>query len=56
MGQEKREPAMSRTAGSAAGSFWFAGGLFTISFARLVWKILLGLVVWPYFLGEAARR
>ena len=32
--------------------FWFAGWLFTISFAHLVWwKIILGLVVWPLFLG-----
>jgi hypothetical protein len=35
-----------------AGAFWFAGWLFTISFAHLVWwKIILGLVVWPLFLG-----
>ena len=40
--------------GSMAGMFWFAGWLFTISFARLVWwKIILGIVVWPLFLGQA---
>ena len=39
--------------GSLAGAFWFAGWLFTISFAELVWwKILLGIVVWPLFLGN----
>jgi hypothetical protein len=36
------------------GALWFAGWLFTIGFAKLVWwKILLGLVAWPYFLGAA---
>jgi hypothetical protein len=38
------------------GSFWLAGWLFTIGFAKLVWwKALLGLVVWPMFLGVALR-
>jgi hypothetical protein len=38
------------------GIFWFIGWLFTIAFAKLVWwQVLLGLVVWPYFLGVAAR-
>ena len=37
-----------------AGMFWFAGWLFTIAFADLVWwKIILGIVVWPYYLGQA---
>jgi hypothetical protein len=40
--------------GAGAGVFWFIGWLFTISFAHLVWwKIILGLVVWPLFLGQA---
>jgi hypothetical protein len=48
--------AMKSRGGSEGGffgvMFWFAGWLFTISFAHLVWwKILLGLVVWPLFLG-----
>ena len=34
----------------------FIGWLFTWGFASLVWwKILLGIIAWPYFLGEAAR-
>ncbi len=38
------------------GAFWFAGWLFTIGFAQLVWwKIILGIVVWPYFLALALR-
>jgi len=40
-------------AAPAAGAFWFAGWLFTIAFANLVWwKIILGIVVWPYYLGK----
>jgi hypothetical protein len=43
-------------AGGLAGAFWFAGWLFTISFAQLVWwKIILGIVVWPFFLGQFLR-
>jgi hypothetical protein len=44
--------------GAAAGGgvIWFAGWLFTISFAHLVWwKIILGIVVWPYYLGIVVR-
>ena len=38
------------------GVIWFVGWLFTWSFASLVWwKILLGIIAWPYFLGEAVR-
>jgi hypothetical protein len=39
---------------AGAGIFWFIGWLFTIGYAHLVWwKIILGIVVWPYFLGTA---
>jgi hypothetical protein len=42
--------------GGLAGAFWFAGWLFTIAFAQLVWwKIILGIVVWPFFLGQFLR-
>ncbi|MBI2832034.1 MAG: hypothetical protein HYX79_07235 [Chloroflexi bacterium] len=42
--------------GASGGIIWFIGWLFTIAYAQLVWwKILLGLVVWPFFLGEALR-
>jgi hypothetical protein len=38
------------------GFIWFAGWLFTIAYAHLVWwKIILALVVWPYYLGLAVR-
>jgi len=38
--------------GSTAGVLWFAGWLFTLGFAHLVWwKAILGLVIWPYYLA-----
>ena len=41
------------SSGAAAAAIWFIGWLFTISFAHLVWwKIVLGVVVWPLFLGQ----
>jgi hypothetical protein len=40
--------------GSLAGAFWFAGWLFTIGYAHLVWwKIILGIIIWPFYLGTA---
>ena len=42
--------------GTTAGAFWFAGWMFTIAFAKLIWwKILLGLIVWPWYLALAVR-
>ena len=42
------------TGGEMGGIIWFMGWLFTIGFAKLVWwKIILGLVVWPFYLAEA---
>jgi hypothetical protein len=44
------------TGPALAGMLWFAGWLFTITFANLVWwKIILGIVVWPLFLGIELR-
>ena len=44
------------TARGLGGTVWFGGWLFTIGFAKLVWwKIILALVVWPYFLALAVR-
>lgn len=38
------------------GIIWFIGWLFTIAYAQLVWwQAILGLVVWPYYLGVAIR-
>ena len=41
---------------SAAGGMWFAGWLFFLAFTQpLWWKALLGLIIWPYYLGVALR-
>jgi len=48
-----------RAAGGAslAGATWFMGWLFTIMFSQLIWwKIIVGIVVWPLFLGETIRH
>jgi hypothetical protein len=38
------------------GLIWFAGWLFTIAYAKLIWwQAILGLVVWPYYIGLAVR-
>jgi hypothetical protein len=42
--------------GGFFGTLWFIGWLFTIGFADLVWwKIILGIVVWPFFLGDTVQ-
>jgi hypothetical protein len=36
------------------GPFWMIGWLFTIGFTHLsFWKIVLAIVLWPYYLGSA---
>ncbi len=46
----------TRGGSSLAGTLWFIGWLFTIAYAQLVWwQIILGIVVWPYYLGLAVR-
>jgi hypothetical protein len=40
---------------TGSGIFWVIGWMFTIAFAKLIWwQALLGLFVWPYYLGLAA--
>jgi hypothetical protein len=52
----ERRPKMIVNQSHLAGSVWFIGWLFTIGFAKLVWwQIILGLVVWPYYLALALR-
>jgi hypothetical protein len=42
---------------SAAGLLWFIGWLFTIGYLHLpFWKAVLGIVVWPYYLGVSLAR
>jgi hypothetical protein len=48
-----RDKTMKNNSAGFAGAFWFAGWLFTIGFGNLVWwKIILGIVVWPFYLGD----
>lgn len=38
---------------TSLGAFWLAGWLFTIGYLHLdFWMGLLGLFVWPYFIGS----
>lgn len=56
MESEGRSGMSPAATGSLIGPIWFIGWLFTIAFAKLIWwQALLALVVWPYFLGLAAR-
>jgi hypothetical protein len=57
MTQQVVTPARAPAAGPPlSGTLWFAGWLFTIAYAKLVWwKALVALVVWPYFLALALR-
>jgi hypothetical protein len=42
--------------GELVGVLWFAGWLFTLAYAQLAWwQALLGLLIWPYYLGVALR-
>ena len=47
---------MNRGYSPAGGIIWFIGWLFTIGLAQLsFWKIVLGIIVWPLFLGQFLR-
>ncbi|MDP2587258.1 MAG: hypothetical protein Q8P33_00590 [bacterium] len=40
-----------------SGALWFAGWLFTIGFLDLsFWRGVLGIVIWPFYLGEYIAR
>lgn len=42
--------------GAMVGPLWFFGWLFTIAFAKLtLLESLLGLIIWPYYLGIVLR-
>jgi hypothetical protein len=42
--------------GELVGALWFIGWLFTLAYGQLAWwQALLGLVIWPYYLGAAVR-
>jgi hypothetical protein len=41
---------------ATGGIIWFIGWLFTIAYANLaVWKMIVGIIIWPFFLGDAVR-
>ena len=49
---EKQEIKGKMEVAGIMGPLWFTGWLFTIGFAKLtLGKIIIGLLVWPYFLG-----
>jgi len=55
MSDDKPNRIKVQTNGSL-GIVWFIGWLFTASYAGLAWwQVLLGLLVWPYYLGTAVR-
>jgi hypothetical protein len=42
-----------RGAVTLAGPIWFIGWLFTVGYVNLLWwQIILGIVIWPYYLGR----
>jgi hypothetical protein len=54
MAEEKERWYHRRRSATLVGPIWFIGWLFTIGYANLIWwKIILAVVVWPYFLGRA---
>ena len=56
MGSEDKSKNTQVNAGTVVGPIWFIGWLFTVAFAKLIWwKAVLAIVIWPYFLGVAAR-
>ncbi len=56
MESEQKERVIKVENGGIMGAVWFIGWLFTIAFAKLgLMQILLGLVIWPYYLGVALR-
>lgn len=56
MSSEDKSRVIHVESGNIIGSVWFIGWLFTIAFAKLIWwQAILGIVIWPYYLGLAAR-
>jgi hypothetical protein len=54
MEEDRKHNKGAGPAGTAGGVIWFIGWLFTIGYANLVWwKIIVGIVVWPFYLGDA---
>ncbi len=46
----------SADSGTCFGVIWIIGWLFTIGFVGLpFWRAVLGLIIWPYFLGVGLK-
>ena len=56
MSSENKPRIIQVETGSLIGTIWFIGYLFTLAFAKLIWwQAILGLAIWPYYLGMAVR-
>ena len=57
MGDEARNIKIKVETGSAVGTVWFMGWLFTIGYLHLVIpRALYAIVIWPYYLGASFRH
>lgn len=53
---EKKSTPRASDSGVIIGPIWLIGWLFTIGYlGPSVWKAILALLFWPYFLGAALR-
>lgn len=56
MDEKSEDKTPSIKVDTGTGMFWFIGWLFTLAFAKLgLLEALLGLLIWPYYLGVALR-
>ncbi|MFB0517405.1 MAG: hypothetical protein ACETWG_12485 [Candidatus Neomarinimicrobiota bacterium] len=56
MANEKKHGRIQVDAGGIIGPIWFIGWLFTLAYVQLPWwKAIIGLIIWPYFLGTSLR-
>ena len=56
MAEDSRHVDVRGAVGELVGTLWFIGWLFTIAYAQLAWwQSLFALVIWPFYLGVAAR-
>lgn len=56
MSDENKNRVMRVDLAGLTGMIWFGGWLFTIGLTKLAfWPAALAFIIWPYFLGVAAR-
>jgi len=56
MAEEKERGHVRVDTAGVIGPIWFFGWLFTLAFAQLSWwQAIVGIIIWPYFLGSALR-